>query len=40
MIRFLSNQFDSKGFMEEIKLIKRFGNKISDIVVYKINPTN
>ncbi len=36
MIRFFSERFDEKGFMEKISPIKRFGDKDSDIVVYRI----
>jgi len=40
MIQFYSNRFDSVGFIDKLTLIKRFGDKPSDVVVYEINATN
>ncbi len=36
MVRFFSERFDDKGFMDNLLPIKRFGEKTSDVVVYKI----
>jgi hypothetical protein len=36
MIRFFSERFDKDGFLDKLILIKRFGDKDSDVVVYRI----
>jgi hypothetical protein len=39
MIQFYNNRFNGADFIKDIKVVKRFGNKTSDIVVYEI-PSN
>jgi hypothetical protein len=36
MIQFYNNRFNRTDFMKNLELVKRFGNKASDVVVYKI----
>lgn len=36
MVKFFSDRFDSRGFMDKLVPIKRFGDKESDIVAYRI----
>ena len=36
MIQFYNARFDTTGSLKDFKVIKRFGEKVSDIVVYKI----
>ncbi len=38
MIRFYSRRFDREGFMDRLVEVKRFGDEMSDIVVYRISP--
>jgi len=37
MIQFYNNRFNRTDFIRDLKLIKRFGNQSSDIVVYQID---
>ncbi|RJQ53761.1 MAG: hypothetical protein C4526_05995 [Nitrospiraceae bacterium] len=37
MVGFFSERFDGEGFMDKLTPVKRFGDKASDVVVYKIN---
>ncbi|MBI5407863.1 MAG: glycosyltransferase family 39 protein [Nitrospirae bacterium] len=37
MVRFFSERFDGEGFMDKLTPVKRFGDKTSDVVVYKIS---
>jgi hypothetical protein len=39
MIHFYSKRFDREGFIDKLTLIKRFGDKPSDVVAYRINTT-
>lgn len=36
MVRLFSEQFDRNGFMDRLEPVKRFGDRESDVVVYKV----
>jgi len=36
MVRFFSERFDERGFMDHLVPVKKFGDKISSVVVYRI----
>lgn len=37
MVRFFSERFDEEGFMDKLTVIKRFGERSDNVVVYKIS---